>query len=140
MTNSASEQSHSRPLGRRIVLALLVIVLILATAGFLYENISEARDRRFNAMGGKLVDLGGRKMHLNCSGESSPTVILDSGLGDSSLSWHKVQPEIAKFARVCSYDRAGLGYSDPSSRPRTSRVIAEELHDLLQAGGVAPLM
>jgi pimeloyl-ACP methyl ester carboxylesterase len=138
MTNSASEQSHSRPLGRRIVLALLVIVLILATAGFLYENISEARDRRFNAMGGKLVDLGGRKMHLNCSGESSPTVILDSGLGDSSLSWHKVQPEIAKFARVCSYDRAGLGYSDPSSRPRTSGVIAEELHDLLQAGGVGP--
>jgi pimeloyl-ACP methyl ester carboxylesterase len=138
MTNSSSEQSPSRPLGRRIVLALLVILLILATAGFLYENISEARDRRFNAMGGKLVDLGGRKMHLNCSGESSPTVILDSGLGDSSLSWHKVQPEIAKFTRVCSYDRAGLGYSDPSSRPRTSRVIAEELHDLLQAAGVAP--
>jgi pimeloyl-ACP methyl ester carboxylesterase len=138
MTNSSSEQSPSRPLGRRIVLALLVILLILATAGFLYENISEARDRRFNAMGGKLVDLGGRKMHINCSGESSPTVILDSGLGDSSLSWHKVQPEIAKFIRVCSYDRAGLGYSDPSSRPRTSRVIAEELHDLLQAAGVAP--
>jgi pimeloyl-ACP methyl ester carboxylesterase len=138
MTNSASEQSRSRPLGRRLVLALLVILLILATAGFLYENISEARDRRFNAMGGKLVDLGGRKMHINCSGESSPTVILNSGLGDSSLSWHKVQPEIAKFTRVCSYDRAGLGYSDPSSRPRTSRAIAEELHDLLQAAGVAP--
>jgi pimeloyl-ACP methyl ester carboxylesterase len=138
MTNSSSEQSPSRPLGRRIVLALLVILLILATAGFLYENISEARDRRFNAMGGKLVDLGGRKMHINCSGESSPTVILNSGLGDSSLSWHKVQPEIAKFTRVCSYDRAGLGYSDPSSRPRTSRAIAEELHDLLQAAGVAP--
>jgi pimeloyl-ACP methyl ester carboxylesterase len=138
MTNSSSEQSPSRPLGRRSVLALLVILLILATAGFLYENISEARDRRFNAMGGKLVDLGGRKMHINCSGESSPTVILNSGLGDSSLSWHKVQPEIAKFTRVCSYDRAGLGYSDPSSRPRTSRAIAEELHDLLQAAGVAP--
>ena len=138
MTNSASEQSAARPLGRRIVLALLVILLILATAGFLYENISEARDRRFNAMGGRLVDVGGRKMHINCTGESSPTVILDSGLGDSYLSWHKVQPEIAKFTRVCSYDRAGLGYSDPSSRPRTSRVIAEELHELLQASGVAP--
>jgi pimeloyl-ACP methyl ester carboxylesterase len=120
------------------VLALLGIVVMLAAAGFLYENISEARDRRFNAMGGKLVDLGGRKVHLNCTGESSPTVILDSGLGDTYLSWRKVQPEIAKFTRVCSYDRAGLGYSDPSPRPRTSRVIAEELHELLQAAGVAP--
>src|ERR1700749_4395527 len=108
MTNSSSEQSPSRPLGRRIVLALLVILLILATAGFLYENIAEARDRRFNAMGGKLVDLGGRKMHLNCSGESSPTVILDSGLGENPLSWQKVETEIAKFPLVCSVDRGGL--------------------------------
>jgi pimeloyl-ACP methyl ester carboxylesterase len=138
MTNPPSEQSPARPLSRRIVPALLSIVVTLAAAGFLYENISEARDRRFNAMGGKLVDLGGRKMHLNCAGESSPTVILDSGLGDTYLSWRKVQPEIAKFTRVCSYDRSGLGYSDPSPRPRTSRVIAEELHELLQAAGVAP--
>jgi pimeloyl-ACP methyl ester carboxylesterase len=138
MTNSVSEKSPARPLGRRIVLALLVIILMLAATGFLYENISEARDRRFNAMAGKLVDLGGRKMHINCTGEGSPAVVLDSGLGDSYLSWHKVQPEIAKLTRVCSYDRAGLGYSDPSSRPRTSRVIAEELHELLHAAGVAP--
>jgi len=138
MTNSASEQSCAHPLGRRILLVLLVILLILATAGFLYENISEARDRRFNAMPGKLVNLGGRKVHIHCMGEGSPTVILDSGLGDSYLSWHKVQPGVAKFTRVCSYDRAGLGYSDPSSRPRTSRVIAQELHELLQAAGVVP--
>jgi pimeloyl-ACP methyl ester carboxylesterase len=89
-------------------------------------------------MQGKLVESSGHKMHIHCTGEGSSTVILDSGLGDSSLSWEKVQPEIAKFARVCSYDRAGLGYSDPSSRPRSSRVIAEELHGLLQAAAVAP--
>lgn len=77
-------------------------------------------------------------MHIDCTGEGTPTVILDSGLGDSYLSWRKVQPEIAKFTRVCSYDRAGLGYSDPSSQPRTSKVIAEELHALLQAGSVSP--
>ena len=110
---------------------------ILAGAGFLYENISEARDRRFNPMVGRLVDVGGRKMHIECTGEGSPTVILDSGLGDSYLSWREVQPEIAKFTRVCSYDRAGLGYSDPSSEPRTSKVIAEELHALLQAASVS---
>jgi len=137
VTNTAPDKSPARPFGRRIVLALLIIILTLAATGFLYENISEARDRRFNAMGGRLVGLGARKMHINCTGEGGPAVILDSGLGDTYVSWHKVQPEIAKFTRVCSYDRAGLGYSDPSPRSRTSRVIAQELHELLQAAGVA---
>ena len=117
---------------------MLVFLFILAAAGFLYENISEARDRRFNPRAGKLVDVDGRIMHIDCMGDGSPTVILDSGLGDSYLSWHKVQPEIAKFTRVCSYDRAGLGYSEPSSQPRTSKVIAEELHALLQAASISP--
>jgi len=137
MNNSAS-RSTSHPVFRRILLLLLAFLLILAAAGFLYENISEARDRRFNPMAGRLVDVRGRKMDIDCTGEGTPTVILDSGLGDSYLSWRKVQPEIAKFTRVCSYDRAGLGYSDPSSQPRTSKVIAEELHTLLQAASVSP--
>jgi hypothetical protein len=106
--------------------------------GMIYENIFEARDRRFNPMPGKRFDAGGYKMHIDCTGEGSPTVILDSGLGDTYVSWRKVQPQIAKFARVCSYDRAGLGYSDSSSQPRTSKVIATELHALLQAAGIAP--
>jgi pimeloyl-ACP methyl ester carboxylesterase len=138
MNNTASRSSSSHSVFRRIVLVLLAIVLILAAAGFFYENISEARDRRFNPMEGRLVDVGGRKMHIHCTGDASPTVILDSGLGDSYLSWRKVQPQIANFTRVCSYDRAGLGYSDPSRQPRTSKVIAEELHSLLQAAGIAP--
>ena len=77
-------------------------------------------------------------MHIDCIGEGSPTVILESGLGDSYISWRRVQPRIAKFTRVCSYDRAGLGYSESSSQPRTSEVIAGELHALLRAAGVAP--
>jgi pimeloyl-ACP methyl ester carboxylesterase len=128
--------AHSRL--RRIVIGLLALVLFLAAAGMIYENIFEARDRRFNPMAGSRFDAGGFKMHIDCTGEGSPTVILDSGLGDTYLSWRKVQPQIAKFARVCSYDRAGLGYSEPSSQPRTSRVIATELHALLQAAGIAP--
>jgi len=122
---------------RRSILSLLVLLVVAAAAGFVYENISEQRDRRFNPMPGKLVDVGGRKMHIDCTGEGSPTVVLDSGLGDTFLSWHRVQPEIAKFTRVCSYDRAGLGYSESSSQPRTSKVIANELQDLLQAAGIA---
>src|SRR5579863_1533802 len=133
----ASSQSH-HPLFRRIAFLLLILGVLLLLSGFLYENISEARDRRFNSMPGKLVDVQGRKMHIDCMGEGMPTVVLDSGLGDSFISWRKVQPEIAKFVRVCSYDRAGLGYSDPSSRRRTSQVIAQELHALLQAAQVPP--
>ena len=123
---------------RRILVGLLLFALILAAAGFLYENISEARDRRFNPMPGKLVDVDGEQMHLYCEGVGTPTVILESGLGDSYISWRKVQPEIAKFTRVCSYDRAGLGYSDSTSQPRTSKVIAGQLHTLLHNAGISP--
>ncbi len=123
---------------RIIVRLLLVLILLIAAAGFLYENISEARDRRFNPMPGQIVDVGGYKMHIDCTGQGTPTVILDSGLGDSYISWRKVQPQIAQFARVCSYDRAGLGYSDSSPRPRTSKDIADELHVLLHNAGISP--
>ncbi len=121
-----------------VVVSALALGVILLAAGVIYENISEARDRRFNAMRGILVDVAGRKMHIDCSGEGSPAVVLESGLGDTYVSWRKVQPQMAKFTRVCSYDRAGLGYSDPSSAPRTSKVIAGELHDLLRAAEIAP--
>jgi pimeloyl-ACP methyl ester carboxylesterase len=127
---------------RRIVIGLLGIALLLAACGFIYENISEARDRRFHPMPGRRVKIVSRGsslyMHIDCSGQGTPAVVLDSGLGDSFVSWQKVQPQIAKFTRVCSYDRAGIGYSDPSPRPRTSQVIAEELNSLLQAAGVPP--
>jgi len=136
VVESSAHSYPSHPWLRRIVLGILLLLLGMAGAGFLYENISEARDRRFNPMPGKLINVDGKKMHINCTGEGTPIVILDSGLGDSYISWHKVQPEIAKFARVCSYDRAGLGYSDASSEPRTSKVIAEQLRALLRAAQV----
>lgn len=115
-----------------------MFVLALAAVGMIYENISESRDRRFNRAAGRVFDVGGYRMHIDCTGEGSPAVILESGLGDSYLSWRKVQPEIAKLTRVCSYDRAGLGYSDSSPQPRTSKVMAGELHALLKAAGVPP--
>jgi len=138
MTETANATMPRHPWFRRIVRGLLAFVVLLAAAGFLYQNISESRDRRFNPMPGHLVEAGGLRMHIYCAGQGSPAVILDAGLGDTYVSWRKVQPQIAEFTRVCSYDRAGLGYSDSSSRPRTSKVIAEELHTLLQAAGIAP--
>jgi pimeloyl-ACP methyl ester carboxylesterase len=136
---------------RRVVRVLIILIVIVLLAGFLYENISETRERRFHRMPGRRVNILGADplgrghltadpaalfLHIDCTGQGSPTVILDAGLGDSFLSWYKVQPEMAKFTRVCSYDRAGMGYSDSSLRPRTSRVIAEELHGLLQRAAI----
>jgi pimeloyl-ACP methyl ester carboxylesterase len=124
-----------------MIRSLILVFIFLAAAGFLYENISESRDRRFNPMPGRLVDVGGYNLHLNCTGQGTPAVILDSGLGDSYISWRTVQPQISEFTRVCSYDRAGVGYSDPSPRPRTSRAIVDELHRLLNhAGIIGPLV
>src|ERR1700689_5214919 len=117
MYNVAATSAPSHWLLRRILVGLLAFVIALAFAGMIYQNIFEARDLRFNPMPGKRFDVGGYKMHIDCAGEGSPTVILDSGLGDSYVSWRKVQPQIAKFTRVCSYDRAALGSSDSSFQP-----------------------
>ena len=91
---------------------------------------------------GRLIDLGGWRVHLNCTGErrsSQPTVVLEAGAGGFSVDWALVQPEVARFARVCSYDRAGAGWSDLGPRPRTQRQIVWELHTLLaKAGERAP--
>jgi pimeloyl-ACP methyl ester carboxylesterase len=87
---------------------------------------------------GKLVDVGGARLHLHCSGSGSPAVILDAALGGSSLSWTFVQPEIARLTRVCSYDRAGFGWSSPGPAPRTVGRIADELRRLLDRADVRP--
>lgn len=86
----------------------------------------------------RLVDIGGRKMNLHCTGTGSPTVILDAGLGDQIAAWAMVQPVVEKKTKVCSYDRAGLGFSDASGRPATSANIADDLHNLLNAASVKP--
>lgn len=90
---------------------------------------------------GRLVDVGGWRLHLNCTGEvraSTPTVILEAGLGDFSVEWSLVQPGVAKFSRVCSYDRAGDGWSELGPHPRTLRQIVYELHTLLENADVKP--
>jgi pimeloyl-ACP methyl ester carboxylesterase len=156
MSATTSPPASSRHWIRIVVRGMIAFVLVLAASGFIYENISEARDRRFHPMRGRRVNILSTAhsngdhpalfMHIDCTGPGlptvgsptvgSPTVILDAGLGDSFLSWYKVQPEIAKFTRICSYDRAGIGYSDSSPRPRTSRVFVDELHGLLQSAAV----
>jgi pimeloyl-ACP methyl ester carboxylesterase len=87
----------------------------------------------------QLVDIGGRRLHVSCSGAGSPTVILEAGLGDPLTTWKGVQPGVAEVTRVCAYDRAGLGTSDKDPRPefRTSRAIVEDLSRLLSAAAIS---
>jgi pimeloyl-ACP methyl ester carboxylesterase len=90
---------------------------------------------------GRLVDIGGWRLHLNCTGAirpGQPTVILESGIGDFSVEWSLVQTGVAAFARVCSYDRAGDGWSDIGPSPRTLHQIVYELHTLLERAGERP--
>lgn len=84
----------------------------------------------------RLIDAGGFRLNLYCMGSGSPTVVFDSGWGDWAPAWSKVQPEIAKWTRACSYDRAGTGFSDPGPMPRSSVRIAEELRTALHHAGV----
>lgn len=112
---------NSHWLKRILIVLTVILVVALAGAGYFFLSVK-----------GKLVDVGGHRLYLNCTGEGSPTVILDAGLGDdSSNSWSDVQPEIAKFTRVCSYDRANTGESDSISKPRTIEQIVADLHNLL---------
>ena len=85
---------------------------------------------------GQLVSVGAYRLHIQCLGAGKPTVVLDAGLGGSALEWTRIQSELAPTYRVCSYDRAGMGWSDPIRGSRTSAQITEELHDLLQAARV----
>ena len=124
------------PSFRRAGIGCLSLLLTLGCAGAIYQWGQSRLDRRMNPAPGQLIDVGGYRIHIYCVGGGSPTVVLDSGLSDSSLSWDRVQPEIAKFTRVCAYDRAGLGWSDPSPKPRNSKVFAEELHTLLHNAGI----
>ena len=90
------------------------------------------------AQAARRFDVGGFRLNLRCEGEGSPTVVLDAGAGDTLATWEWVTPGVRKLTRVCTYDRAGLGKSDPGPKPRTSARIVAELHDLLVRAHVLP--
>ena len=112
-------------------------VLMLGIAGVFYQLIGSARSARRFPPPGQLVDVGGHRLHAVCAGHGTPTVVLESGIAASSLSWTRVEPEVARFTSVCAYDRAGLAWSDPSNTPRTIARIVDELHTLLTTLGCA---
>src|SRR5262249_50415679 len=96
-----------------------------------YQFVATEADARRFPPPGQLVDVGGYRLDINCIGEGSPTVILESGLRGAMPVWGWVQPEVARLTRVCAYDRAGDGRSEPGPDPRDATRIAGELHTLL---------
>jgi pimeloyl-ACP methyl ester carboxylesterase len=86
----------------------------------------------------KSIDISGRRLSLSLSGKGSPTVILEAGLGDHSQIWEKVQPAVSEFTRVCSYDRAGQGRSDPAPTPRTCQDMTDDLRRMLTRARIIP--
>jgi pimeloyl-ACP methyl ester carboxylesterase len=84
----------------------------------------------------QMVDVGGHRLNLYCTGQGSPVVVLDAGEGDDMFTWRKVQPMVAKFTRVCSFDRAGMGFSDGGPLPRDANAMVTDLHALLQNAGL----
>ena len=116
-------------------MAVLQILAALVVAGVLYQRIAAMRHRRRFLPPGLFIDVNGHRLHAICRGRGSPMVLLESGIAASSLSWAVVQPEIATFTRVCAYDRAGLGWSEASSCPRTFDQIVDELASVLAQVG-----
>lgn len=106
---------------------LAIALLSLVSAGAIYQWFGSRRGARVCAAPGRLIDVGGRRLHLVTAGDAGPSVVFESGIAASSLTWAHVQPRVAAFARAVSYDRAGLGWSDPDPRPRTLENIVGDL-------------
>lgn len=120
---------------QRVIDMTVIGLAVLACAGPAWPAARFANDRA--ALPGRVVSVQGHGMYIHCSGSGSPTVVLDSGLGDSALVWSRVQPRLSRLTRVCSYDRAGYGNSAAGPLPRTSAEITTELRALLRNAGVS---
>jgi pimeloyl-ACP methyl ester carboxylesterase len=119
----------------------LSCLVLLLVAGFCYQYFATQRDERNYPPPGDLVDVGGYKLHIQVQGEEHPgvpTVIIETGIWDCSQSWQIVQSELAATIRICTYDRAGYGWSDKGTCPRTFDQMVLELKALLEKRGIHP--
>lgn len=115
----------------RFLIGLLVFLIVLSITGMIYQTAAAESDKRNFPPPGNLIDVGGFKMHIHCVGEGSPTVILETLSGGISSHWGWVQPEVAKETRVCTYDRAGRGWSEPDPEPQSLARTVRNLSTLL---------
>jgi pimeloyl-ACP methyl ester carboxylesterase len=131
--NALKRRGQGRFFWLRLVIAFFLGLILLGAA---YESVAEFTDARAYPPSGQMVDVGGYHLHINCTGHRSPTVVIDAGWGDWSAKWSWVQPKVAKTTQVCTYDRAGMGYSEAGSLPRNAKQFAQELHTLLHQANI----
>jgi pimeloyl-ACP methyl ester carboxylesterase len=132
--------ARSRSRIKRIFAGFALLLMVAALAGASFQWLASRSDLAATAPPGRLVDVGGYRLHVWCAGSAAPgtpAVLFDSGLGGDAFDWINIAPEIAKFTQACTYDRAGMGYSDPGPTPRTSGQIAAELTQLIRNSGIA---
>jgi pimeloyl-ACP methyl ester carboxylesterase len=121
-----------------LLILVLVTWLLLIAAGIVYQWIGLFSDAVRYPPPGRLIQVGPNRLHVYELGEGSPTVVFEAGISATSVNWRRVQTRLAEFTRVVSYDRAGLGWSDPARTPRTASQITDELYEMLQAAGIPP--
>jgi pimeloyl-ACP methyl ester carboxylesterase len=120
------------------LLAALITALLLFVAGYAYERSAERRDKYAKPAPGRMISVGERQLHLLCKGDQGPTVVIEQGGGEPARLWWAIQDRVAEFARVCTYDRAGYGWSDSAPLGRTIDQRVEDLHSLLINANLAP--
>lgn len=113
----------------------MALLAVLVCAGMTYEASASQGDEQRYTPPGRLVEVGGRSLHIYCTGQGGPTVVLEAGLGEQSMTWASVQPVVARSTRVCSYDRSGYGWSEARSDVGNYRDAAKDLHSLLERSG-----
>ncbi|MEZ4672551.1 MAG: alpha/beta hydrolase [Anaerolineae bacterium] len=123
---------------KRGVLVLVALLVVIPVLGMAYQTVAEASDKGSYPPPGQMVVVDGHQLHINCTGAGSPTIILEAGAYSFSSEWYWVQRQLESTNRVCSYDRAGNGWSEAVSGPRDGLTIVHELHALLQAASVPP--
>jgi hypothetical protein len=115
-------------------------LITILVAGPLYQMLASQQDLQQHPPPGELIGVGNHRLHIYCmghkQGEGSPTVVLQAGQGDNWLDWSPVQGQIAAFAQVCAYDRAGLGWSDPLASPVPGAQVARSVRPLLHHAGI----
>jgi pimeloyl-ACP methyl ester carboxylesterase len=126
---------RSAPGAVRWMLIPVAVVLGLASVGATYENLAERSDQGTYAAPGKIYQVNGRQLHLDCHGHGGPTVVLSNGLGGTSATWARIVGPVSTTTRVCAYDRPGQGWSEQTSRPQDGLAAAKDLHTLLAAAG-----